>query len=333
MAKTKKSLPLQDVFIQKLKEIFPPSVGMADELADILEISLDSAYRRIRGETELTIDEVYKITKKYAISVDSIFSNLSDTVTFTYTKLTDNPENFEKYLARIYNHLKHLNAHPSKKIYYVAEEIPIFYSFFGKRLTEFKLFYWQRSVLNVAEYQGKKFEFGLLPPELVELAENSFKEYKTIPSVEIWTDETILTAIKQLEFYLESGVFKNKSDAILVVDEIKAMIEYVEKCAETGRKEVSQKTENFQMYNSDVVLGTNCIYAQSGEVNYAYISFNSVNSLTTNNQEFCEETDHWMKNLIRKSNLISGVDEKRRYRFFSKMYHNIDECYKKVKAF
>jgi plasmid maintenance system antidote protein VapI len=332
MAKTIKNLPLQAVFIQKLKENLPKNVGLAEEMAEILEISTDSAYRRIRGETDLSIDEVYKLTKKYNISVDSAFSNLSDTVTFAYTKLTDSVENFEKYLSRILNHLKLLNTLDDRKIVYVAEEVPIFHSFFSKKFIEFKLFYWQRSVLNVPDYQGKKFEFGIVPNNLIDIASGCSQEYMKIPSVEIWTNETILTATKQLEFYVDSGVFKNKTDALEVLEEIKKMVQYLEQSAEIGRKEKGVKAENFQLYNSEVVLGTNCIYVKMPNVNYAYISFNTMNSLTTNNVEFCDETEHWMRNIIKKSTLISGVAEKERYRFFSAMYKNIDNCEARIKS-
>ena len=141
MAKTLKSLPIQTHFIQKLKESLPPNVGLAEEIADLLEISTDSAYRRIRGETDLSIDEVYKLTKKYNISIDGIFSNLGDTVTFAYTKLTDSADNFDKYLNRIYGHVKAIGSFSEKKITYIAEEVPLFYSFFSDKLTQFKLFY------------------------------------------------------------------------------------------------------------------------------------------------------------------------------------------------
>jgi hypothetical protein len=153
-----------------------------------------------------------------------------------------------------------------------------------------------------------------------------------VPSVEIWTNETILTATKQLEFYVDSGVFKSRSDALEILEEFKKMAEYLETSAESGRKEVSSKSENFQLYNSEVVLGTNCIYVKMPNVNYTYISFNTMNSLTTNNNEFCDETEHWMRNIIKKSTLISGVAEKERYRFFSSIYKNIENCHTKLKS-
>ena len=332
MGKTIKNLPLQTVFVQKLKENLPKNVGLAEEMAEILDISTDSAYRRIRGETEISIDEVYKLTRKYNMSVDGVFSNLGDTVTFAYTKLTDDADNFDKYLNRIYNHVKGIAAFSEKRITYIAEETTLFYSFFTEKLTQFKLFYWQRSVLNVPLYQGKKFEFGIVPKHQVELAMNSLKEYQQIPSVEVWTSETISTVLKQVEFYVDSGVFLNKQDAIDIIEDIKKMGQYIEKCAETGRKEIRNTKENFLLYNSEVVPGTNCVYINVGTANYSYITFNTINSLTTNNHEFCEETEHWVKNIIKKSTLISGVAEKQRFQFFNKLYKNIDNSLDRIKT-
>jgi hypothetical protein len=298
-------------------------------MADILEVSTDSAYRRIRGETELTIEEIFKIVKKHAISIDEVFSNRGDTVTFAYTKLTDSARNFEDYLTRLNTHLKTINKFENKKIYYVAEEIPMFYSFFSKKLSDFKLFYWQRSVLNIPEYQQTKFNYGIVPEHLVNLAHSSYQEYLTIPSVEVWTNETVYTGLRQIRFYLDSGIL-DKETALELFAEYRKMIEMVHKHAESGRKNISDKTETYTLYNSDVVLGTNCIYAIMGEAKYSYISFNSINSLTTNNPEFCEETEHWMRNLEKKSNLISGVSEKQRYQFFSNMYKHIDSFIEKA---
>jgi hypothetical protein len=325
----KEDAGIQDLFMKRFKQSLPPGMGMAEEIADILEVSIDSAYRRIRGETELTIGEIFRITGKYAISMDEVFGNRGDTVIFAYTKLTDSEINFESYLRRLHDHLAGLRKFTNRKIYYVAEEIPMFYSFFSQKLTEFKLFFWQRSVLNIARYQQTKFKWGLIPQNLVDLAHDSYKEYLTIPSTEVWTDETVLTGLKQVSFYYDSGIL-SKEHAIELLQEYRKMIEMVKANAESGRKNISDKDETFVLYTSEVVLGTNCIYVIMGDTKYSYISFNSINSLTTNNPEFCEETDHWVRNLERKSTLISGVAEKQRYQFFSRMFRIIDDCNLKI---
>ena len=77
---------------------------------------------------------------------------------------------------------------------------------------------------------------------------------------------------------------------------------------------------------ADVMIGNNCVMAQMGETKGAYISYHTFNVMLTTNPGFCHETDLWLKNLIRKSNLISGVAEKQRYRFFKR----VDESLKKL---
>lgn len=319
----------QDTFIARLKQSLPPGIGLAEELADVLNVSIDSAYRRIRGETDLTIDEVFILSKKYNISVDEVFGTHNNNVTFTYTKLTDSDKNFDAYLTRLAKHLEIINTFNDKKIVYVAEDIPMFYSFFSKKLSDFKLFYWQRSVLNIPEYQTIKFNWGVVPQKLVEIAHTSFKEYMKIPSSEIWTSETVFTGLRQIKFYVDSGII-TKTQATELYAEYRSMIDMVKVNAENARKNISDQSETFLMYSSEVALGTNCIYATTGEIKHSYISFNNLNSLTTNNSEFCEETEHWIRNLEKKSTLISGVSEKERYRFFSKMYQHIDDFIAKL---
>jgi len=322
---------VQEQFIARLRQAMPPGIGLAEELADLLEVSTDSAYRRIRGETELTIEEIYKVARKYNISIDEVFGSQSDTVTFAYTKLTDSVASFETYLNRIISSLRAISKYGNGYISYVAEEMPMFYSFYTKKLTEFKLFYWQRSVLNVPDYQKVKFSWGLLPEKLVNYAHDAFAEYLRIPGTEVWSDETVFTGLRQIKFYYESGII-SKDQALELLIDYRAVLELIQKNAENGRKNISDQNETYRLYSSEVMLGTNCIYIKMGEARYSYISFNTMNSLTTSNPEFCEETEHWIKNLERKSTLISGVAEKQRYQFFSKMFRHVDELQQAISA-
>jgi hypothetical protein len=284
----------------------------------------------LRGETEFSINELFKISKKYNISVDEIFGKQNDLVTFKYTKLTDDAENFERYLTRLVFHLKSMLSFEFKKLSYIAAEVPIFHSFFTDKLSAFKLFYWQRSVLNVKTYQNVKFSWDLIPKKLIELARHAHEEYMKVPCIEVWTDETILTGLRQINYYYESGLI-TKEITLNLFEDYRLMVEDLNVMANNARRHVSDKNETFWMYASEIVLGTNCIYLEMGELKHSYISFNTMNSLSTNNQQFCEETEHWVKNIEKKSTLISGVGEKFRYKFFQDMYENIDEYLKKVK--
>jgi hypothetical protein len=85
---------------------------------------------------------------------------------------------------------------------------------------------------------------------------------------------------------------------------------------------------NYALYHSDVMIGNNCVLSNTGGIKGAYISYHTFNVMLTRNVNFCNETELWLKNLIRKSNLISGVAEKQRYRYFKR----IDESLRKLVA-
>jgi hypothetical protein len=314
---------VSELFFELLRKNLPPGIGLAEELADLLDISLDGAYRRIRGETELTLSDLSRITGKYRVSIDEVLGTKSNTAVFNYTKLTDSEENFVYYLSRLYSQLKVINGFPDRHIYWIADEAPVFYSFGSPKLAEFKLYFWQRSVLNITRYQQEKFRWGIIPQDLLDIALKSHEAYMQIPCTEVWTDETVLTNIKQVKLHFEIGLVA-KEIALELLQEHRKLIEKVHAMAESGRKNISDQKETYKMYSSDVVLGTNCIYVMMGELRYAYISFNSINSLTTGNSEFCDETETWVRNLEKKSTLISGIAEKQRYQFFSNMFKTID---------
>lgn len=324
-------MQIQEVFIQKLRETISPNISLSEELADLLGISSDSAYRRLRNETEFTLKEVHAIAKHFNISIDSLFAFNNDFVTCNYIKLTDSVENFEKYLASLAGQLKGLRQLKNSQVIYAAEEVPIFHSLGTDPLRAFKLFYWQRSVLNVPEYQNKKYALDIIPQKLLQIAGEIHEHYKHVPSLEIWTDNTILTTVKQIEFYFESGAFKNKEDALLVLEHLGKMIDGISEYSEHSGKLPGQ--ENYKLYNSDLVIGTNCIHITTDHFNSSYISFNTLNSLTTTNRVFCEEIEHWMKNLMKKSTLISGSAEKQRFRFFNSMRKHITACEERIKNY
>ena len=52
---------LQSSILDEIKSSLHPSISLADELADCLSVSKDSAYRRIRGETLFDISDLEKL--------------------------------------------------------------------------------------------------------------------------------------------------------------------------------------------------------------------------------------------------------------------------------
>lgn len=328
----------QMLLMQQIKESLPKNISLVDELADLLKVSNDSAYRRMRGETDLTIEEIAAICKHFKISFDNFINNIdSNIVSFSHHQLSSHVNSFKEYLNGMNANIHQVLKFPEdqRKIIYSAEDIPVFQNFAHPLLTAFKIFYWNKSILNAEGYEDKKFETAHIDKELLKTAQEIYDTYAKIASIEIWSDDTVNSTIKQVEFYWDSGAFKSKNDALQICEELNLMFARISKQAEIGikldanNKPVSNH-KNFELYHSDIMIGTNCVMTTMGNHKGAYISYHSFNVMLTTNEKFCNETDIWIKNLIRKSNLISGVAEKQRYRFFKNISDKMNKLIAKI---
>ncbi len=317
-------------FLNKIKNLIPESISLADELSEILEISTDSIYRRLRGETLLSIDEVYKLCTHYNISFDSVIQNPGN-ISFNYDGMGNN-KGFEKYLTSILNDMVLIESAANKQIVYAAIDIPIFHHFNYPELSAFKMFYWMKAVVNDQSLIDKKFSPSHISPEFAALGKKIYDTYCKIPSIEIWTDETINSLIKQIEFYWESGNFVSQEDALIVCEKAKNEIETLQSQAEFSTKNLNLLggEPNFTLFHSQIEIGNNCIYTKKDDFETIYLSVHTFNKIKTNECTFVADTKIWLDNLMKKSNQISGVSQIYRYKFFKKASDKIEKLIQKI---
>ena len=324
MASVEEKNPVQIGFFEKLKLSLPSNLSMANEVADLLEISVDGVYRRIRGETILSMDEMMKICNHFRISpgvAGSTSANELLSATFNYRNIISDENGFEDYLKNIRSDLKRIQAAKPNQIIYAAEDIPVFHQFYFPILSAFKIFFWQKAVLYIPSHESKKFDPGAIKPEMFEVCKQIIELYVGIPSIEIWHDDTVVSQIEMIEYAWESGMFIDKKAALHVCEALVDSLLLIEKQAAKSSKFIKEEKwaeneGNFTVYQSDVQIGNNHLLIKSGNIRSVYLSLHSFNSMSTLDDHFCDETDKWLKNMIRKSSLISGVGEKQRHKFF-----------------
>jgi len=183
--------------------------------------------------------------------------------------------------------------------------------------------------------QGVKFDSQLVNKEVLNLGRELYDIYAKIPSIEIWTEISPIGLYKQIEFYWDSGFFQSKEDALEICNQVEEEFAAIEKQAETGRKfdskgNLHDEENSYLLYWSEIEIGNNCVLTDTEGIKTVYLSFNTFNKITTRNQFFCEEIDKWLKNLIKKSNLISGISEKQRHRFFNRINEGLENTRNKI---
>ncbi|MEI7596002.1 MAG: hypothetical protein WCK02_09660 [Bacteroidota bacterium] len=321
---------MQLKFLGHIEDLIPSTSSLVNELSDVLEISIDSAYRRMRGETSLTIDEIIKICNNFRISFDSFTSINNGIVTFHYNVIKNEEKDFMDYLIAFRDDLKKINLSKNKQIVYACKDTPVFQNYNYPELAAFKMFYWMKSNMNITALENVKFDISKISEELKKIGQEIFDLYTQIPSIEIWTDSTISSIIKQIEFYWESGMFHSREDALAVCSALHTQMIDIQKQAECSNKEKKSNINNYSLFYSEIEITNNCVLVSINENRAVYIGHQSFNSMKTTNKSYCEESEVWLNNIIKTSTLISGVSEKHRYQFFKNNLKKIEYLIGKI---
>lgn len=319
---------IQSVFLEKVRKTLPPHIAFADDLAEILSISRDSAYRRIRGETVLSLDEVSTICKHFKMSLDEIISPSSELVSFHNRFVTEDDFNFQKWLRSIDENLDMIHALPQKEMIISTKDIPIFYYFKTGELCAFKMFFWLKSILRYKTYHSKNYSPEAVPKELLALGNKIRDKFIAIPRTELWSYETVHASLRQIEFYYECGFFTSPSQARQLCDELLDMVTEIKDWAAQGSLPNGGGT--FQLFKNEILIADNTFLFKMVDKRVVFINHNTLNILSTTQDAFCIQTENYLLNLLKKATKISGTGETERLKFFNSMEEKIKSLKRKM---
>ena len=324
----------QQFLFQHLKDNLPAHLSLVDSVADVLHLSTDSTYRRIRGETPVSLDELKTLCTHFKVSLDSLFHINNNATLFEVVSIDNASYTFENYLEGVLQTLLHINSFSQKEIYYASKDLPLHAFFHIPEVLAFKHFFWMKTILNHPRYAKAIFQLHV-EKQISETAIRILQQYNQVPSVEVWNTECINSTIQQIEFYRDANVFSQAADMVALYDCLETMIDHVEKQAEYGTKFIrgenpDLRTPNFKLFSNQVILANNTILVKTGDSRMVAVLYGVLNYMTTRDASFCDFMWDELGNIIRRSTLISSVSEIQRTRFFESCRKNIDQHRKKV---
>lgn len=318
----------QKLFFENLRNFIPSEMGLAEAVGNVLNMSTASTYRRINCQTFLSLDEAVALSKAFNMPITGFDSGAKNIVGFVANELSPNKDSFYAYIQGLGKDIDTILKIENSSILYAAEDIPVFYHFISKPLAYFKMFYWMKAIQNVENTANLYYSTEMFGEYYEEEMTKIFETYSKIPTTEIWTEETILSSLRQIHFFYDSGFIPKKEDAIMLCEEIRIVVNHVKKQSELGEKILGNNTQTgkpFRFYISDLMIGTNCVLCKLGNTRVSYLSYNTFNSMKTSNNFFADQTESWLNNLLSKSLMASGSAEKQRNIFFKNLFSHIDK--------
>jgi len=322
--------PAQLLFFNHIKSQLAPHLSFVDEVAELLDISNDSAYRRIRGEKPISLDEVQLLCGKYKVSLDQLLQLNNNTVLFSGNRVNSVSFRFNEYLLDVARSLRQFKSIKNGHIYFLNKDVPLFHFMQFPELSAFKFFFWKRTLIGYPDLARQQFTGSEDDPETLETAREIIKLYTQIPSTEIWTEESIHVTIRQIEFYRYTNIFADKHILLRIYAQLLELLNHLEIQAETGKKFIynqfpTSASAPYHIYINECLIGDNSIFVRGDDKQIAFINHNGLNFMGTQDQGFCDYTFKNLQNIISKSTHISLVGEKERSIFFNTLRQKIHE--------
>lgn len=319
---------LQQQLFNNIKSKVPDHLSAPEEIARLLDVSVDSVYRRMRGEKVITLDELQTLCTHYKISLDQLMNIQTGSFLFQGNLLNNETFRYDAYQAGILHTLAYFNSFKEKEYYYLCKDIPVFYYSHSRELAAFKYFFWMRNLVQFPDFKNKKVNFEEFPESIFELGTKSLNLYNQIDSYEIWTMESFNTTIRQVEYYVDSKVFNSNKDALIVYEALEKFLDHIEQQASAGYKFSINDPDKkplgkLCLYLNEFILLDNTMVVKMDNSKMVIIPHCAIDYVMTRDIAFCDNFYRYVQNLMRGSTLISQVSEKERSRFFRLMREKV----------
>ena len=327
---------IQTALFQAIKHKLPENFSFVHEIAELLGISYDSAYRRIRGDKPLTLDELILLNNRFGLSVDTFLNVETSNVVFNCHAVEAEKFRIKQWLETILGDLNRIRQAKEKEIIYAAKDPPLFHYFHFPEIGAFKMFFYQKTLLGFPEFMDKKLRLDEADEEIYQTGKKMLVASNSIPTTEIWNEDTFYITLRQIEYYWIAGYFASKDDVLNLCDKLELWLRHIQKQAELGFKFLHDQDPvgvegTFKMYENEIVLNDNSILVKTPDVSFAYLTFNVLSLLTTTNPTFTGHLERYFRGLIKQSHLISSTGAKERSRFFNKLQNTVEKFRDSIK--
>ncbi len=306
---------IQAEFFNTIKSLLPEYQNLAQTISEVLDISLNESYKKIKGLSQLNLAQIEALCCFFNISF-TYSPNHLNTVTFSY-KTVGEGYTISNYLDSLLADLNVLKQVPQKHVTITTEDIPLFYLFKYPDLACFKLFFWQNSFSTISPVYIE----NELKETLIEKTRTINEIFLQLPSTEIWSKNSIHNTIEQVRYIWEAGIIEDKAILSAILTQLISCLEDINAQAMTGKKN-STSEHVFNWYSCDNV-GSIVYLVEIEKRIICYNRFNTFDYQKTDDLKYCTSVKLWADNLVRRSTGFSGQGEKYRNKY---IYNGINEC-------
>lgn len=324
---------MQEQFIKAIRQRSGSQSSFVDEVASVLDIGYDAAYRRINLRTNLSLEESVLLARHYKISLNKLFEvGNQNTIVTELPPQPKDVEAMEQWLKASLHNVKALAKLKGTEVLYSAKDIPLFHTLSDSMLTRYKMYVWLKDI-NV-EMAQSKITFDewkeSIPNSLLEAAYELSDIYKGVSITEIWNETTITGSLQQVLYYFETGLV-SADLALHICKDISDVIKHIEKQTIDQSLAGASSDNFFHLYRCDLHTLNNTIMFNSKIGKVFFQPFTVIRYFKIDHPETCELQYEFFKKMMRNSKMLANAGERDRTLFFNRIHQKIENAVARIK--
>jgi hypothetical protein len=316
---------MQEQFIQYLKEKSQDNTSFVEEIASVLDIGYDAAYRRINLKTSLSLEETVKLAKHYKVSLNKLYEvGNQNTILADLSPPIHDIKSLELWFQKSIENVSVLKKVKNAEFIYSSKDIPLFHTLTHSYLTKYKMYVWLKD-LNT-EMAKSKISFDnwmqTIPDSLINSAFELGEVYKNINITELWSDNTVNGTLQQVLYYFEAGLV-SKEMALKICDDIHDVIDHIEIQTINQSIGTSSSEKKFLLYKCDLHMLTNTIMLTTPFNKIFFTPFTVLSYFKIEHKETCDMMFEFLQKQMSNSKLLATSGERDRTLFFKTVHQKI----------
>ncbi|MEZ4921505.1 MAG: helix-turn-helix domain-containing protein [Saprospiraceae bacterium] len=316
--------------IEKISEKIPPKKSLANELMGILQVNRSTVYKKIRGDTAFTMEEVLTLAQTYEISIDNWLFQDSSKLLIEYSFDLQSHNKPTDYLKNLQSGLEYIQSLGRTEIWYTAFEWPVFWYMFFPELLVFKMFAWSKGNWKQEHVFDSSFEPQRILEEYPEIEKYRIKLlnlYLHLGATEIWPNNLPDQFISQIKIALDSGYIK-QSIATGLIDQIQEVLKLQYEMLTLGVKfhpETRNRGANFDVYLNEMTISNDLVLVRNAKHTIAWVSIDNPHYAKTDNPLMVDHLYSYVEGLKEVSTKISRESEQRRRKLYDQMDRKLSD--------
>lgn len=319
---------IDNQLIKLIKKNCNKHISLIEEVAAVLDINYDAAYRRVNNKTSISLNDAIKLTEHFNISMNQLNHSNDNKIVVSKTRAIQDLESLELYFNDLNKSLSPLSKNADSSIIYSAKNLPIFYILKNPTFTKFKIYVWMYILNKDLASRNIPYHQFSIPFSLLKATEETSKTFETIKINEIWNYGIIDNSINEISYFYETKLLKY-NDAIRMCDILKATINDIDKSCHLGNR-YSEYGPEFNLYHNELLPLNNNVLIDYNGTKKLFSPYSLLNYYLIEDQKTCHDFELFLKQQIRISKLLSKSGVKERMLFFKPIYNRIEKLKERI---